>query len=78
MHASRQSRLLYFIFCFLGGVVFSEYSVSLPFLLCMEITLNVFLPDGGFRPCDHGLGFSVSLLFMWELNQPIKVIFVGV
>ena len=49
-----------FIFCFLGDVAFSEYYVSLPFLFCMESTLCVFLPDGIFLPCHHGLDFDIS------------------
>ena len=28
----------------------------------MESTLNVFLPDGVFEHCDHGLDFSIRLL----------------
>ena len=33
--------------------------IAVPF--CMESTLYVFLPDGVFLPCDHGLDFDVSL-----------------
>ena len=35
--------------------LFSEYFVPLSFPFCMESTLYVFLPDGVFLPCDHGL-----------------------
>ena len=38
----------------------AEYFVTLPFPLCMESTLYVFLPDGVFLPCDHGLNLDIS------------------
>ena len=34
----------------------------------MESTLYVFLPDGVFPPCDHGLGFD-NYLFDNSVNQ---------
>ena len=46
---------------------------SLPFLICVERTSNVSpFPDGGFLPCDHGLGFEISLCEN-SINQLIKV-----
>ena len=66
MHAPRQSStvncLCPILSCFLGDVSFSEYSASLPFTLCVKSTLYVFLPDGVFLSCDHGLDFDISLL----------------
>ena len=44
----------------------------------MEITLYVFLPNGVFLPCDHGLDFGISLLCWNSINHLKKVIFVGV
>ena len=62
--------LVRFIFCFVGGVTFSKYFVPLPFPPCMESTLYIFLPDGVFLPCDHGLDSDISLC---ENSKQIKV-----
>ena len=50
------------LFCFISFFFVSReilFSQSImyhwPFPLCMESTLYVFLPDGVFLPCDHGL-----------------------
>ena len=72
MHAPRQphtvtyqrsaSSLILFLFCFLGGVAFSEFSIAYyRFRFCMEGTLYVLLPDRCFLPCNHGLEFDVRL-----------------
>ena len=51
-----------FLFCFLGGVAFSEFSIAYyRFRFCMEGTLYVLLPDRCFIPCNHGLEFDVRL-----------------
>ena len=54
----------FFLPSYFGDVAFSEYYVPLLFSLsfCMETTLYVFLPGDVFIPCDHGLGFDISLL----------------
>ena len=52
--------LFVFVFCFLGGVAFSWYSVvssSFP-LLYGEYVVS-FLPDGVSLPSDHGLEYDI-------------------
>ena len=63
------------LFCFF----FVSWEVSLfpsilchsPFPLCMESTLYVFLPDGAFLPCNHGLDFDISLCENSEKNHEV-------
>ena len=70
--------ILFYFICFLGGVVFSEYSVSLPFLLCMEIIPCTF----SFRMVFFDVvttGWNLaSAYYVREFNQSNnKIIFVG-
>ena len=62
-----------FCFFFVSWQVslFSKYFVPLPFHLCMESTLHVFLPDGVFLPCSHELDFDISVCNR-KYNQSIK------
>ena len=49
-----------FFFCFMEGVAFQEYFVSLPFALFIDRTLYVSFPGFVFLPCDYGLDFDIS------------------
>ena len=54
-------------------ISFSDYHVPLPFPLCMERTFYVFLQDGVFLPCDHGLDFWHQLIeFSHKLMSKIQ------
>ena len=52
--------------------------MSLPFCLESTCTLYVFLPDGAFQLCDHGLNFDIGLLmtFLEGLSAVSFVLFV--
>ena len=52
----------FFIFALFGDYSFPEYFEPSAFPFCMESTVYVFLPDGVFLLCDHGLDFGISLL----------------
>ena len=68
-----------FVYFWFPYVAFPEYLVPLTFRFCMESTLYVVLPEGGFLPCDQGLGFDTSLCICMVIpyikgkDQPGKV-----
>ena len=60
------------VFCLLGIVAYSEYSLQLPFAILYGEYFVRFPCRWCFLPCDHGLDFDISLLCENSTNQSMK------
>ena len=67
------SSFVLFVFSlFENGASYKYFVPLLPFSLCVESTLYIFLPVSVFLPCDPGLNFGISLLCENSSNESNK------